>query len=142
MVSVLYSCALLRALETGKWAHFYIKRKKLKLTVTFGTALIDFYAKCGNVDSSIEVFNEMPARNVFSWTELIQGLASYGQGKLALDYYQLMTEKNVVPNYVTFIAVLSACSHLGLLDKGRNIFFSMSTNHGMEPRIEHICISW
>lgn len=137
LVSVLWSCAVLGALETGKWVEFYIKKKKMKLTVTLGTTLIDFYAKCGCVDSSIEAFNRMPAVNVISWTVLIQGLASNGQGMRALEYFQLMQEKNIKPNDVTFIAILSACGHTGLVDEGRNLFTRMSKDFRIEPRIEH-----
>lgn len=137
MVSILSSCAVLGALETGKWVHFFIKKKRMKLTVTLGTALMDFYAKCGSVESSIEVFGKMPVKNVLSWTVLIQGLASNGQGKKALEYFYLMLEKNVEPNDVTFIGVLSACSHAGLVDEGRDLFVSMSRDFGIEPRIEH-----
>ncbi|KAM0982358.1 hypothetical protein ACFX1S_015490 [Malus domestica] len=137
LVSVLSSCAVLGALETGKWVEFYIMKKKMKLTVTLGTTLIDFYAKCGCVDSSIEVFNRMPLVNLISWTVLIQGLASNGQGMRALEYFQLMQEKNIKPNYVTFIAVPSACGHAGLVDEGRNLFTRMSRDFGIEPRIEH-----
>lgn len=137
MVSVLYSCAVLGAFETGKWVHFYIEKNKMKLTVILGTALIDFYAKCGSIEGSIEVFDKMPCRNVFSWTALIQGLASNGQGKKALKYFKQMQEKNVDPNDVTFIGVLSACSHAGLVEEGRKLFISMSNDYGIEPRIEH-----
>lgn len=137
MVSVLYSCAMLGAYETGKWVHFYIKKKKMKLTVTLGTQLIDFYAKCGYTDSSVEVFREMPIRNVFTWTALIQGLANNGEGKLALDFFSLMRENNVKPNDVTFIGVLSACSHACLVDQGRHLFNSMRRDFDIEPRIEH-----
>ncbi|XP_050123594.1 pentatricopeptide repeat-containing protein At2g22410, mitochondrial-like [Malus sylvestris] len=137
LVSVLSSCAVLGALETGKWVKFYIMKKKMKLTVTLGTTLIDFYAKCGCVDSSIEVFNRMPSVNVISWTMLIQGLVSNGQGMRALEYFQLMQEKNIKPNYVTFIAVPFACSHAGLVDEGQNLFTRMSRDFRIEPRIEH-----
>ncbi|KDP31028.1 hypothetical protein JCGZ_11404 [Jatropha curcas] len=137
MVSVLSSCAVLGALETGKWVHLYIKKKRMKLTVTLGTALIDFYAKCGVVDSAIEVFQVMPLKNVYSWTALIQGLANNGHGKRALEFYRLMREKNVEPNDVTFIGLLSACSHVGLVDEGREFFDSMSKEFGIEPRMEH-----
>lgn len=137
MVSVLSSCATLGALETGKWVHFYIKKKKLKLTVTLGTSLLVFYAKCGSIDSSIEVFEKMPLKNVLSWTVLIQGLASNGQGKRALEFFKLMLEKNFEPNDATFIGVLCACSHAGLVDEGRNYFVSMSRDFGIEQRIEH-----
>lgn len=79
----------------------------------------------------------MPSVNVISWTVLIQGLASNGQGLGVLEYLQLMQEKNIKPNDVTFIAVLSACSHAGLADEGRNLFTRMSRDFVIEPRIEH-----
>ncbi|XP_065874817.1 pentatricopeptide repeat-containing protein At1g08070, chloroplastic-like [Euphorbia lathyris] len=137
MVSVLSCCATLGTLEMGKWVHLYIKKKKMKLTVTLGTALIDFYAKCGLIDTAVEVFRTMPVKNVYSWTAIIQGLANNGRGKSALEFYQLMREGNVEPNGVTFIGVLSACSHVGLVDEGRKVFKSMSEEFGIEPRMEH-----
>ncbi|KAK2989756.1 hypothetical protein RJ640_030249 [Escallonia rubra] len=136
MVSALSSCAVLGALETGKWVHSYIK-KNLKLTATLGTALVVFYAKCGSIDSAIEVFERMPQKNVLSWTVLIQGLASNGQGKKTLKLFKLMLKRNIEPNDVTFIGVLCACSHAGLVDEGRHFFVSMSRDFGIEPRIEH-----
>ncbi|XP_010248664.1 PREDICTED: pentatricopeptide repeat-containing protein At1g08070, chloroplastic-like [Nelumbo nucifera] len=137
MVSVLSSCAVLGALEMGKWVHSFIKRKRMKLTVTLGTALMDFYAKCGSVEYSIEVFEKMPSKNVLTWTVLIQGLASNGQGRRALEVFSVMQEKEIQPNDVTFIGVLSACSHGGLVEEGRSFFISMSRDFGIEPRIEH-----
>ncbi|XP_058093710.1 pentatricopeptide repeat-containing protein At1g08070, chloroplastic-like [Magnolia sinica] len=137
MVSVLSSCAVLGASETGKWVHSFIKRKRMKLTVTLGTALMDFYAKCGSVEQSLEVFWEMPQKNVLSWTVLIQGLASNGRGREALDIFSSMRDLNVKPNDVTFIGVLSACSHGGLVDEGQRLFDSMTRGYGIEPRIEH-----
>ncbi|XP_071711958.1 pentatricopeptide repeat-containing protein At1g08070, chloroplastic-like [Rutidosis leptorrhynchoides] len=137
MVSVLSSCAQLGALATGKWVHFYIKKKKLPLTVTLGTALLVFYAKCGSIENLIEVFETMPSKNVLSWTVLIQGLASNGQGKMALEYFDTMREKNLKPNDVTLIGVLCACSHAGFVDTGRDLFVSMSRDFDIQPRIEH-----
>ncbi|KVI06305.1 Pentatricopeptide repeat-containing protein [Cynara cardunculus var. scolymus] len=137
MVSVLSSCAELGALATGKWVHFYIKKKKLTLTVTLGTALLVFYAKCGSIENLIEVFEQMPRKNVLSWTVLIQGLANNGQGNRALKYFDLMLAERIEPNDVTFIGVLCACSHAGLVDKGRGLFVSMNRDFEIEPRIEH-----
>ncbi|KAI3761384.1 hypothetical protein L1987_51798 [Smallanthus sonchifolius] len=137
MVSVLSSCAELGALATGKWVHFYIKKKKLPLTVTLGTALLVFYAKCGSTENLIEVFENMPRKNVLSWSVLIQGLASNRQGNKALKYFDLMLANHIKPNDITFIGVLCACSHAGLVEKGRALFASMSRDFNMEPRIEH-----
>ncbi|KAH6832326.1 hypothetical protein C2S53_007424 [Perilla frutescens var. hirtella] len=137
MVSVLSSCAVLGALETGKWVHSYIKKKNLKLTVNLSTSLIDFYAKCGCVDIALEVFLEMPSKNAWTWTALIQGLARNGRGETALRFYNLMLRENVKPNDVTFIGVLCACNHAGLVDEGRDYLVGMSRDLGIEPKIEH-----
>ncbi|KZV25679.1 pentatricopeptide repeat-containing protein [Dorcoceras hygrometricum] len=96
MVTVLSSCAALGALETGRWAHSYIKKKNLKLSINLGTTLLDFYAKCGCVNSAIEVFNDMPSRNVWSWTALIQGLANSGRGDTALEFYHSMLQEKAI----------------------------------------------
>ncbi|XP_057804270.1 pentatricopeptide repeat-containing protein At1g08070, chloroplastic-like [Salvia miltiorrhiza] len=137
MVSVLSSCGVLGALETGKWVHSYIKRKKLKLSVNLSTSLIDFYAKCGCVDAALEVFHGAPCKNAWTWTALIQGLASNGRGEMALRYFNLMLREKVEPNDVTFIGVLCACNHAGLVDQGRGYLVGMSRDFGIEPRIEH-----
>ncbi|KAK6123556.1 hypothetical protein DH2020_042704 [Rehmannia glutinosa] len=115
MVSVLSSCAVLGALQTGEWVHSYIKKKNLKLTINLGTTLVDFYAKCGCVDRAIEVFERCHPKT----------------------YYNLMLQENVDPNDVTFIGVLCACNHAGLVDEGRSYFVSMIRDFGIEPRIEH-----
>ncbi|XP_051123370.1 pentatricopeptide repeat-containing protein At1g08070, chloroplastic-like [Andrographis paniculata] len=137
LVSVASVCAVLGALSTGKSIHSYIRRTKTMLTVNLGTALIDFYAKCGFVDGALEVFDQMPVKNVSAWTALIQGLASNGRGKAALEHFESMRRENVLPNDVTFIAVLGACNHAGLIDKGKRYFDSMSRDFGIAPRIEH-----
>lgn len=137
MVSVLSSCAVLGALETGKWVHSYVRRKQLKMTVNLGTALVDFYAKCGFIVNALETFAKMPQKNAWSWTVIIQGLASNGRGEEALRFFSLMLEADFQPNELTFIAVLSACSHAGLVDEGKRIFRSMTSIYGVEPGIEH-----
>ncbi|ONK77861.1 uncharacterized protein A4U43_C02F11550 [Asparagus officinalis] len=137
MVSVLSSCAVLGALETGKWVHSYMRRKRMQLTVNLGTALVDFYAKCGCIENALDAFRKMPHKNAWTWTVLIQGLASNGQGREALTFFASMLEANVEPNDVTFVAVLSACSHTGLVKEGRYYFDSMSRDYAINPRVEH-----
>ncbi|KAL5216450.1 hypothetical protein ABZP36_007851 [Zizania latifolia] len=137
MVSVLSACAVLGALETGKWVHSYVRRKGLPLTVVLGTALVDFYAKCGCIDSAVEAFKSMPLRNSWTWTALIKGMASNGRGREALELFSSMREANVEPTDVTFIGVLLACSHSCLVEEGRRHFISMSQDYGIQPRIEH-----
>lgn len=137
MVSVLSSCAVLGALETGKWVHSYMKRKQMQVTVSLGTALVDFYSKCGCIENALDAFKKMPQKNGWTWTVLIQGLASNGQGREALRFFASMLEAKLEPNDVTFVAVLSACSHSGLVEAGQHFFDSMDRDYGIKPRVEH-----
>ncbi|XP_031247418.1 putative pentatricopeptide repeat-containing protein At5g40405 [Pistacia vera] len=137
MVSVLSACSHLGALDQGRWAHIYIERKGLKLTVTLGTALIDMYAKCGNMDKAMEVFWGMRERNVYTWTSVIGGLAMNGAGKKCLELFSLMKQYGVRPNEVTFVSVLRGCSVVGFVDEGHQHFDSMKKEYGIEPQLEH-----
>ena len=137
MVSILSSCSVLGALETGKWVHSFIRRKRMQVTVNLGTALVDFYAKCGCIENALDAFRKMPQKNSWTWTVLIQGLASNGQGREALKFFSSMLEAKLEPNDVTFVAVLSACNHTGLVKEGRHYFESMSRDYNIEPRVEH-----
>ncbi|PNT61305.1 pentatricopeptide repeat-containing protein At5g48910 [Brachypodium distachyon] len=137
MVSVLSACAVLGALETGKWVHSYIRRKDLPLTVILGTALVDFYAKCGCIKDAVKAFESMPVRNTWTWTALIKGMASNGRSREALELFSSMLEANIEPTDVTFIGVLLACSHGCLVEEGRRHFTSMTQDYGICPRIEH-----
>ncbi|XP_042488541.1 putative pentatricopeptide repeat-containing protein At5g40405 [Macadamia integrifolia] len=137
MVSVLSACSHLGALDQGRWAHIYIERNRLRLTVTLGTALIDMYSKCGNMGRAMNVFWEMREKNVYTWSAAIGGLAMNGAGEECLKLFDLMKQECVLPNEVTFIAVLRGCSVVGLVEKGRKHFDSMIQVYGLEPELEH-----
>ncbi|AQK44279.1 pentatricopeptide repeat-containing protein At1g08070, chloroplastic [Zea mays] len=137
MVSVLSACAVLGALETGKWVHSYVRRKRLSLTTILGTALVDFYAKCGCIDDAVEAFESMPVKNSWTWTALIKGMATNGRGREALELFSSMREAGIEPTDVTFIGVLMACSHSCLVEEGRRHFDSMARDYGIKPRVEH-----
>ncbi|MED6109645.1 putative pentatricopeptide repeat-containing protein [Stylosanthes scabra] len=138
MVLVLSACTQLGALDQGRWAHAYVERSKLRMTVSLGTALVDMYAKCGDVDKAMEVFWEMKERNVYTWSSAIGGLAMNGLGHESLHLFSIMKKDGLVqPNEVTFISVLRGCSVVGLLEEGRRHFDSMRSLYGIEPRLEH-----
>lgn len=137
LVSVLPAISRLGALELGKWVHLYAEKNKIGIDGVLGSALIDMYSKCGNIGKALDVFDRLPWRNVISWNAIISGLAMHGQAKDALDYFWRMERWGVKPTDVTYVAVLSACSHAGLVDEGRLIFDHMVQVVGLEPRIEH-----
>ncbi|XP_068662639.1 pentatricopeptide repeat-containing protein At5g48910-like [Aristolochia californica] len=137
IVSVVSAVSSLGALELGKWLHFFIIKNGFGLRVSVGTALIVMYSKCGSIDMSIRVFDAMPERNVFTWTALIDGCAVHGRSEEALEAFNKMQELGFRPDYITFIGLLSACSHKGLLEEGRKIFSSMKRDYDIDPGFEH-----
>ncbi|KAJ4957416.1 hypothetical protein NE237_024527 [Protea cynaroides] len=137
IVSILTACANLGALEMGEWIRLYIGKNKMKIDVFVGNALIDMYFKCGNVKSALKIFEKMPQRDKFTWTAMISGFAVNGHGKEALDLFSKMIEASVMPDEVTYIGVLCACTHGGVVDKGREFFSNMTICHGVEPNVAH-----
>ncbi|RZB94382.1 Pentatricopeptide repeat-containing protein [Glycine soja] len=139
ILAVLSACADLGALQLGEWIHNYIEKhnNKLRKTVPLCNSLIDMYAKSGDISKARQLFQNMKHKTIITWTTVISGLALHGFGKEALDVFSCMEKARVKPNEVTLIAVLSACSHVGLVELGRNIFTSMRSKYGIEPKIEH-----
>ncbi|KAF5186793.1 Pentatricopeptide repeat-containing protein [Thalictrum thalictroides] len=137
MVSVLSACADLGALELGKWAEFYIEKEGISKTEELCNALIDMFAKCGDVDEALRVFCKMKDKTIVSWTSVIGGLAMHGRGTEAVALFEEMKNANVTPDDVSFIGLLSACSHAGLVEEGSRYFESMTSDFGIMPKIEH-----
>ncbi|KAE9599553.1 putative tetratricopeptide-like helical domain-containing protein [Lupinus albus] len=138
LASALSACARSGCLELGERIHELMKVKGFEVGIILGTALIYMYAKNGEIMMAQKLFDEMNEINIVTWNAMICGLASHGHVEDALALFEkLKKERVVVPNDVTFIGVLSACCHGGLLDVGRNIFYSMKTEYGIEPKIEH-----
>ncbi|XP_061368108.1 pentatricopeptide repeat-containing protein At5g56310-like [Gastrolobium bilobum] len=138
LASVLSACARSGCLRIGERIHKFMKVKGVEVGVILGTALIYMYAKNGAIVMARKLFDEMPERNIVTWNAMICGLAAHGHVEDALSLFEkLKKEQVVVPNDVTFIGVLSACCHAGLLEVGRNVFCSMKTVYGIEPKIEH-----
>ncbi|KAF5185082.1 Pentatricopeptide repeat, partial [Thalictrum thalictroides] len=137
LVSVLSACAHLGALEQGRWVHGYMKSNGMEESVFLGTALIDMYAKSGEVELALEVFNGMEEKNLLTWTTLIKGLAMHGRGQEALKLFVDMEKAGILPDDITFIGALCACTHAGLVNQGWEIFHLMSRKYGITPKIEH-----
>ncbi|KAL5993662.1 hypothetical protein ACLOJK_040914 [Asimina triloba] len=135
---VLSACAHLGALHHGRWLHAYCKRKRIEMDAIANTALIDMYSKCGEIQEALQIFNQLRKKDVFSWTVMISGLAMNGLSDEALDLFsEMLSLGNISANEVTFLGVLSACSHGGLVDKGYHYFNSMQRIYKLTPQIKH-----
>lgn len=115
----------------------YMLQVGLSANMHANNALLDFYAKCGSIREAQKVFDEMEERNVVSWTSLIVGLAVNGFGEEALEHFKELERKGFVPSAITFVGVLYACSHCGMVDEGFNYFERMKEEYKIAPKIEH-----
>ncbi|CAN6472430.1 unnamed protein product [Victoria cruziana] len=135
--AALLACAHSGALQTGKSIHSQAFKMELENNVYVGTSLIDMYCKCGKVDMARRGFDRLPNKNIKSWTAMVSGYGLHGRGKEALQVFHKMQEADVDPNYITFVSVLAACSHSGLVDDGWRCFRSMTKEYGIAPGVEH-----
>ncbi|CAN1810513.1 Pentatricopeptide repeat-containing protein At1g28690, mitochondrial [Linum perenne] len=134
--SVIGACSLLTEVKVG----IQIQSQVMKICFTnikIASALVDMYAKCGVIEDARRVFDYMVQKNVFSWSSMIDGYGKSGQPNKALELFSEMQQCGVEPNYVTFLAAISACGHGGLVAKGREIFESMERDYSLKPRMEH-----
>ncbi|KAK9276760.1 hypothetical protein L1049_006296 [Liquidambar formosana] len=137
MLSVLSSCALFGALDLGKWIHEYVKKYGFDQQVKVNTALIDMYAKCGSLDDAVSVFENMVARDTQAWSAMIVAYAIHGHGYKAITLFEEMRRARVRPDEITFLGLLYACSHTGLVEEGCGYFYSMKEKYGIIPGIKH-----
>ncbi|KAK2656753.1 hypothetical protein Ddye_009805 [Dipteronia dyeriana] len=130
-------CATIPSWKHGKQVHGYILRQNLFSNTSLGNGLITIYAKCGDLNGSLRVFNEMIEKDTISWNALISAYARHGEGKEAVFYFEAMQDV-FKPDHATFTAVLSGCSHAGLVDEGTRIFNSMISHYGFTPAEDHL----
>ncbi|XP_010257751.1 PREDICTED: pentatricopeptide repeat-containing protein At5g39680 [Nelumbo nucifera] len=134
---ILNSCAELSSLRHGDVLNARIKKSGLSDYVIIGNALINMYSKSGDVESGHQVFSDMTYRDIITWNSMISGYSHHGLGREALEVFQNMLAAEEAPNYVTFVGVLSACGHLGLVDKGFYYLNQIMKGTGVTPGVEH-----
>ncbi|XP_042498279.1 pentatricopeptide repeat-containing protein At1g59720, chloroplastic/mitochondrial [Macadamia integrifolia] len=140
--SVICACAGLGALSLGMWVHAYaLKKCKAEVIndVLMNNSLLDMYCKCGSLHMARQIFGTMPKRDVTSWNSMILGFATHGQVEEALEAFSCMCEADdkCLPNSITFVGVLSACNHGGLVNEGLRYFDLMISECKIEAQLEH-----
>jgi len=135
--SVIPACAHLTALNLGRQLHGCIVRLGFDDNEFIASSLVDMYAKCGNIKMARYVFDGIEKRDMVAWTAIIMGCAMHGHALDAVSLFENMLEDGVRPCYVAFMAVLTACSHAGLVDEGWRYFNSIERDFGIAPGLEH-----
>jgi pentatricopeptide repeat protein len=135
--SILSVCTGLVDLYLGKQIHQFITKTVIP-DLPINNSLITMYSRCGEIGDARGVFNEMKLyKDVITWNAMIGGYAFHGFAAQALELFKLMKRLNIQPTYITFISVLNACAHAGLVEEGKQQFNSMINEYGIEPRVEH-----
>uniref|UniRef100_A0A0A0LVV0 DYW domain-containing protein n=1 Tax=Cucumis sativus TaxID=3659 RepID=A0A0A0LVV0_CUCSA len=135
--SVLHSCANLAALYQGTLIHNQIIRSGFVKNLRVASSLITMYAKCGSLVDAFQIFEETEDRNVVCWTAIIAACQQHGHANWVVELFEQMLREGIKPDYITFVSVLSACSHTGRVEEGFFYFNSMIKVHGIYPGHEH-----
>ncbi|KAK7837349.1 pentatricopeptide repeat-containing protein [Quercus suber] len=137
LLIVLSAIAQLGHIEKGIALHRYLEENGFSLNGKLGVALIDMYSKCGSIGNAKSVFENIEEKSIDHWNAMIGGLAIHGLGKLAFDLFMEMGKLCVKPDDITFIGVLNACGHAGLVKEGLVCFDLMRRVHKVEPKLQH-----
>lgn len=131
------ACAGLGALEHGRQLHGQLIRSGFDSSVSAGNALVTMYARCGVVEAARVMFLTMPCADSVSWNATIAALGQHGHGTEALDLFECMLQEEISPDRITFLTVLSACSHAGLVKEGCDYFKLMNDRYDIIPSEDH-----
>ncbi|XP_052208955.1 pentatricopeptide repeat-containing protein At4g16835, mitochondrial [Diospyros lotus] len=135
--SLLLGCSNLSALKFGMQIHQLTHKSVLGYDTTVATSLISMYNKCGDLEDARKLFLETPCKDVVTWNAMISGYAQHGTAEKALSLFDEMRNEGHKPDWITFVGVLSACNHAGLVDLGVQYFDGMLRDYGVEAKIDH-----
>ncbi|OVA13236.1 Pentatricopeptide repeat [Macleaya cordata] len=135
--SILSACAGCSSLLFGMQVHSSIIKSGQPVDVILSSSLVDMYAKCGDIDAAIRVFESIPSKNLVSWNSIIGGFAGHGLGTRALEEFERMKNGGIRPDEITLVHVLSACARGGLVEEGEKYFEEMEREYGIKAGIEH-----
>ncbi|XP_071734325.1 pentatricopeptide repeat-containing protein At2g22070 [Rutidosis leptorrhynchoides] len=138
LAAMLSVSSSLASLEHGKQIHARAIKSELAPSVSVSNALINMYAKSGNIGNAQRVFYMISwLKDTVSWTSMVHSFAQHGHGAESLDLFEKMLSLDIKPDHITYVGVISACTHMGLVEKGRGYFKMMQETHGIEPTLSH-----
>ncbi|XP_010679129.2 pentatricopeptide repeat-containing protein At3g63370, chloroplastic [Beta vulgaris subsp. vulgaris] len=137
LISILSATASLSALKIGKEVHGFLIKQRFLLEGSVASSLVDMYARCGTLENAFKVFNVVNHKDTVLWTCMIHASGMHGRGKEATELFDKMVMEDTQPDHVTFLALLYACSHSGMIDEGKKYIEIMKHNYSLEPWPEH-----
>lgn len=138
IVKILTASSELGILPQAACLHGFVLKSGFNSNIFIGSSLIELYAKCGSIHNANKVFKVMIDRDVVAWSSMIAAYGLHGQGEEALKLFnQMVNDSDVKPNNITFLSILSACSHAGLVEEGIKMFDMMLNEYQLKPQSEH-----
>ncbi|KAK4279157.1 hypothetical protein QN277_016907 [Acacia crassicarpa] len=137
ITGVLGACSQISALRLGKEVHSFVLKAHLTEDTYISCSLMDMYAKSGCMEQSRNIFDRLNEKNEASWNVLIAGYGIHGRGHEAIELFEMMQASGCRPDSLTFIGLLMACSHSGLVTEGLKYHSQMQSLYGIEPKLEH-----
>ncbi|PIA50424.1 hypothetical protein AQUCO_01300871v1 [Aquilegia coerulea] len=137
IVSIISASTQTGSLRHGKQIHCFVLRSGFLWNLFILTAFVDMYSKCGRLDVAIRIFKDLPEKSIASWNCMLSAYGFHGHGREAIKLFNELCESGARPTKSTFISLLSACSHSGLVEEGCLYYNLMSTGFGVEPTTEH-----
>lgn len=132
------ACAHIGALDFGRRIHLHLDDSKLCYDMVLSTALVDMYAKCGCIDLACSLFDRIVHKSGVTWNVMIMGLATHGKAAECFNLFSRMLEDGMKPSSISFVGILSACAHAGLLQEGKDYYEQMTKIYRITPRAEHL----
>lgn len=137
LVSILAATAGLSSLVKGKEIHGHLIRRSLITDGSVSSSLVDMYAQCGNIENSFKIFDRARCKDLVLWTTMISACGMHGRGKDSIELFREMQEMGLIPDHITFLALLYACSHSGLVNEGKCYLETMTSEYGLELWPKH-----
>ncbi|XP_051127656.1 pentatricopeptide repeat-containing protein At2g36980, mitochondrial [Andrographis paniculata] len=135
---VLHACSTTAMLGFGRVVHGIVVKSGFHSDTYVGNSVVNMYAKCGDIVNSDKAFDEILDKDLVSWNTMLFALGIHGRSNEALDILRKIVASGLNPDEVTFVGLLTTCSHLGLIEEGLGIFASMATQYGISQEIDHV----
>uniref|UniRef100_A0A0E0CKT2 Uncharacterized protein n=1 Tax=Oryza meridionalis TaxID=40149 RepID=A0A0E0CKT2_9ORYZ len=137
MAVLMSACAQLGSLTIAGQVHGLLQKSCVEMNCHVQNSLIDMYAKCGCISQAQFLFTETYPKDTVSYNVMIIAFAQHGHARDALDLFNAMVDSGLQPDAVTFLGVLSACAHAGLVEYGKNYFELMKTTYAVQQSPDH-----